>query len=96
MVRGPSCLRGTLARHRLPRSLLQAGNTHRTSLAHHVLSFYSPLLYLSLGINVSSGTYVFGSPGAASFSRRYGSGSGSGSFYHPAKIVRKTLISTVL
>jgi hypothetical protein len=27
--------------------------------------------------------------------RRYGSGSGSGSFYHTAKIVRKTLIPTV-
>ncbi len=27
---------------------------------------------------------------------RYGSGSGSGSFYHQAKIVRKTLIPTVL
>jgi hypothetical protein len=33
-----------------------------------------------------SGSYVFGPPG---------SGSGSGSFYHQAKIVRKTLIPAV-
>jgi hypothetical protein len=38
--------------------------------------------------------YVFGSPGFGSISQRYGSGSGS--FYHQAKIVRKTLIPTVL
>ncbi len=40
--------------------------------------------------------YVFGPPGSASgsFSHKYGSGSGygSGSFHHQAKIVRKTLI----
>ncbi len=36
--------------------------------------------------------HVFGPPG--SFSHRYGSRSGS--FYHQAKIVRKTLIPTVL
>jgi hypothetical protein len=29
-------------------------------------------------------------------SQRYGSGSGSGSFYHQTKIVRKTLITIVL
>ncbi len=45
---------------------------------------------------------VFGPPGSGSISQRYGfrsgscSGSGSGSFYHSANIVRKTLISTVL
>ena len=42
--------------------------------------------------------HVFGPPGSTS--QRYGSGSGScsgfGSFYHQAKIVRKTLITTVL
>jgi hypothetical protein len=42
--------------------------------------------------------YVFGPPGSGSgtgsISERYESGSGS--FYHQAKIVRKTLISTVL
>ncbi len=37
---------------------------------------------------------VFGSSGFVSISQRYGSGYGS--FYHQAKIVRKTLISTVL
>jgi hypothetical protein len=35
---------------------------------------------------------VFGPPGSGSTSQRYG----SGSFYHQAKIVRKTLIPTVL
>jgi hypothetical protein len=35
---------------------------------------------------------VFGPPGSGSISQRYG----SGSFYHQAKIVRKTLIPTVL
>jgi len=40
--------------------------------------------------------YVFGPPGSAvgSISQRYGSSSGS--FYHQAKIVRKTLILIVL
>jgi hypothetical protein len=39
--------------------------------------------------------HVFGTPGPASTSQRYGSGSGSGpgSFYHHAKIIRKTLKS---
>jgi hypothetical protein len=34
--------------------------------------------------------------GSGSISQRYGSGSGFGSFYHQAKIVRKTSIPTVL
>jgi hypothetical protein len=42
--------------------------------------------------------HVFGPPGSGSTSQRYGSGScsGSGSLYHRAKIVRKTLIHTIL
>jgi hypothetical protein len=36
--------------------------------------------------------YVFGHPGSGSVSQRYGSGSS----YHQEKIVRKTLIPTVL
>ncbi len=40
--------------------------------------------------------HVFGPPGSGSISQRYGSGSGSGSFYHHAKIVRKTLIPIIL
>ncbi len=36
--------------------------------------------------------YVFGPPGSGSISQRYG----SGSLYHQAKIVGKTLIPTVL
>ncbi len=39
------------------------------------------------------GPHVFGPPGSGSISQRYGSGSGS--FYHHAKIVRKTLIPTI-
>ncbi len=35
-------------------------------------------------------------PASGSVSQRYGSGSGFGSFYHQAKIVRTTLIPTVL
>ncbi len=38
--------------------------------------------------------YVFGPPGPGSVSQRYGSGSGS--FYHQAKNVRKTLIATLM
>ncbi len=38
--------------------------------------------------------HVFGLPGSGSTSQRYGSGSGS--FYQHAKIVRKTLIPTIL
>jgi hypothetical protein len=41
-----------------------------------------------------SDPHVFGPPGSGSTSQRYGSGSGS--FYQQAKIVRKTLIPTVL
>jgi hypothetical protein len=38
--------------------------------------------------------HVFGPPGSGSISQRYGSESGS--FYHQAKIVRKTMILTAL
>jgi hypothetical protein len=40
--------------------------------------------------------YVFGPPGYRSGSISQRHGSGSGSFYHQTKIVRKTLIPTVL
>jgi hypothetical protein len=40
--------------------------------------------------------HVFGPPGSGSISQRYGSGSGSGSFYHQAKKIKKTLIPTAL
>jgi hypothetical protein len=52
------------------------------------------------GSVVDPDPYVFGPPESGSISTRYGSGSGSesgsGSFYNQAKIVRKTLIPTVL
>jgi hypothetical protein len=40
--------------------------------------------------------HVFGPPGSRSGSTSQRYGSGSGSFYHRAKIVRKTLIPTIL
>jgi hypothetical protein len=42
-------------------------------------------------------SHVFGPPGSGSTCQRYGSGScsGSGSFYHYAKIIRKTLIPSI-
>ncbi len=43
-----------------------------------------------------SDPYVFGLPGSGSISQRYGSGSGSGSFYYQTKTARKTLIPTAL
>jgi hypothetical protein len=47
---------------------------------------------LPLSSVVDPDPYVFGPPGSGSGCQRYG----SGSFYHQAKIVRKTLIPTVL
>ncbi len=38
--------------------------------------------------------HVFGPPGSGSTSKSYGSGSGT--FYHHAKIVKKTLSPTIL
>ncbi len=68
-----------------------------------LLSCLSPLiLYLRFKKPISSvadpdpnpqDNYVFGPSG--SISQRYGSESGSGSFYHHAKIVVKALIPTI-
>jgi hypothetical protein len=57
-------------------------------------------LFLKVHFNVADPNpdpHVFGPPGSGSPSQRYGSrsGSGSGSFYHHAKIVRKPLIPLV-
>jgi hypothetical protein len=53
-------------------------------------------IFTAFGLGTSSvdplDPYVFGPPGSGSVSQRYW----SGSFYHQAKIVRKTLIPTVL
>jgi hypothetical protein len=51
-------------------------------------------LVISVADPNPSDPYVFGPPGSGSISQKYGSGSGS--FYHQAKIVRKTLIPTAL
>jgi hypothetical protein len=57
---------------------------------------YPVLIHLvtSVGDPDASDRYVLGPPGSGSgfVSQRYG----SGSFYHQAKIVRKTMIPTVL
>ncbi len=54
---------------------------------------YGTLLFTSVA---GADPYVFGPTGSRSIpisiSQRYGSGSGSGSFYHQTKIVSKTLI----
>ncbi len=60
-----------------------------------------PYLWLSVADpDPNPDPHVFGPPGSGSgsTSQRYGSGScsGSGSFYNHAKIVRKTLIPTIL
>ncbi len=58
-------------------------------------SFQSNVRYPMLRIRIRRiRTYVFGPPGSGSVSQRCGSGSGS--FNHQAKIVSKTLTSTVL
>ncbi len=57
-----------------------------------VASGPSKMVTGSVGDPDPSDPYVFGPPGSGSFRQRYG----SGSFYHPAKIVRNTLIPTVL
>jgi hypothetical protein len=89
----------------VPGVLWKAINNSKTSLILHEFSqlihccFFIPVLGLvrmMLSENRQparqcfSYPYVFGRPG--SVSQRYG----SGSFYHKAKIVRKTLIPTVL
>jgi hypothetical protein len=67
------------------------------------LSTFSPCLFLSSVPDPDPDPpdpHVFGPPGSGSISQRYGSGSGSGSgtgsFNQQAKIVRKSLILTVL
>jgi hypothetical protein len=52
----------------------------------------STTLVLHSVANPDPDPYVFGPPGSGSVSQRYG----SGSLYHQVKIVRKTLIPTVL
>ncbi len=55
--------------------------------------------YCTVGSSVADpepDPYDFGPPGSGSVSTRYGSESGSGSFYHQPKVVSKILIPTVL
>jgi hypothetical protein len=67
-------------------------------MAAKSLIFYQYILYHKRASAADPDLYVFGPPGSGSVSQRYGSGSdeGSESCYHQAKIVRETLIPTVL
>ncbi len=58
-----------------------------------LVTFYRSVLY---SVRDPPDPHVFEPPGSGSISKRYGSGSGTGSFYQQAKIVRKPLIPTVL
>ncbi len=64
----------------------------------HIRSFLQEFVkkVLALKAVFHPDPHVFGLPGSGFISQRFRSGSGSGSFYHQAKIVRKTLIPTVL
>jgi hypothetical protein len=62
-----------------------------------VLALKASLTYVffsivSISVTDPPDPHVFGPPGSGSISQRYG----SGSLYHQAKMVRKTLIPTVL
>ncbi len=60
---------------------------------------FKPVLRIRIRIRIRNpDPHVFWPPrsGSGSISQRYGSGSKSGSFYHQAKIIRKTLIPTAL
>ncbi len=64
--------------------------------AHHLAPKISTPLYLNTSPNPNPDPldpHVFGPPGSVPISKMYGSGSGS--FYHQAKKVKKTLIPTV-
>jgi hypothetical protein len=52
------------------------------------------IIFYSVADPDPSDPYVLGPPGSGSASQRYGSGSGS--FYHQAKILGKTLVPTVV
>jgi hypothetical protein len=68
--------------------------THKKTENHSILSGRAQTSVADTDLNPDP--HVFGPPGSGSISQRYGSGSGSGSFNHHAKIVRKTLIPTIL
>ncbi len=79
-----------------PSDAAQTGGSYqnRQKLLPHAKEIY---LKSYVGHSVADpDPYVFGPSGSGSVSRKCRSGSGSGSCHHQAKIVRKTLISTVL
>jgi hypothetical protein len=68
---------------------------HTQPILRKVNNYYTPLDKVK---NRVPHPRVFWPPGSGSTSQRYGSrsGSGSGSFYHHAKIIRKILNPTIL
>ena len=78
------------------------GKTNHLTLFHVCYLNISSAMPLEavLQIRIHRIHMFFGPPGSGSTSQRYGSGygscSGSGSFYRHAKLVRKTLIPTIL
>jgi hypothetical protein len=62
---------------------VSAGTIHMWTFFIHITSVADP---------DPPNPHVFGPPGSGSTSQRYG----TGSFYHHAKIVRKTFIPTIL
>ncbi len=93
---------GQVARGRgrvVHRPLHDGRRLHLAVEGHLLLCFCRQRIVLSIKILVASvaapDPYFFGGP-TVSGSNSTGYGSGSGSFYHQAKIVRKILIPTVL
>jgi hypothetical protein len=76
---------------------LFAGELLDALRVQHLLA-ETPIIISSVPDPDQTDPHVFGPPGSGSgsISQRYGSRSGSGPFYHQAKIVRKTLIPFVL
>ncbi len=66
--------------------ILDAPRTYLLAFLNFAIKFDNLQIVKSSVANPDN-TYVFGPPGSGSISTRYGSGSGSWSFYHHAKIV---------
>jgi hypothetical protein len=72
--------------------LLAAGRLHQRQ--GQLSCRYYLLVLVDSVPDLDPDPHVFGPPGSGSISKMYGSGSGS--FYNHAKIVRKPLIPTIL
>jgi hypothetical protein len=78
----------------LPSSCLVANCSKSWLFKNHQTPTYTNPVYYSIPVSsvADPETYVFGPPGSGSAGQK----SGSGSFHHQAKIVRKNLIPAVL